>query len=137
MRKGTCKQFNGFWGPGMSDGHKCESGVEYRSLVGGDDQGWVKRAPCFERHETDVKCDKFELPTEEEIAEYEKAWEKRFEEMKLAINLMPGLKKKHPQGGNGMIDCPVCSNKLHYSVSSFNRHVHMTCEKDGCVCIIE
>lgn len=37
------------------------------------------------------------------------------------------------RGVSGVIDCPKCHGKLHYSISSYNGHIHGKCETQGCV----
>lgn len=39
--------------------------------------------------------------------------------------------------GSGVIDCPNCGNKLHFSVARSNGHVHAHCETRLCVSWME
>ncbi len=137
LKQGTCKYYNGVWGPGLSHDKKCGKGVDYRKLVGGDKHGWVKRIPCFKKHETDIKCDLYIEPTPEEIEQAEKDWNEWVDRTIPVLNLMPKLKEENPSGGSGVMKCPVCENQLHWSVAALNLHVRLRCVKDGCVSIVE
>lgn len=33
----------------------------------------------------------------------------------------------------GIIECPKCGNKLHYTISSYNGHIWGKCETDKCL----
>lgn len=64
LSKDRCKHFTGY------QNIVCEAGVTYRSLVGGPDQGWLRRLPCLlgdGQHDQPI-CERFELPTDDEIA---------------------------------------------------------------------
>ena len=135
IRKGTCKHFNGFYGPGMSEDKKCEAGIEYRSLVGGEDHGWVKQAPCFESHNSEITCDKREWPTDEEIKQSEKEYEDWMNKMRTVLTIVPELKKNHPNGGSGTYKCPLCNGKIHYQISDFNGHIHLKCDTCNVHCM--
>lgn len=37
------------------------------------------------------------------------------------------------RGVRGTIECPKCGARLHYTISSYNGHVHGKCETQGCV----
>lgn len=65
LTKDRCKHFTGY------QNIVCEAGVTYRTLVGGPNLGWLRRLPCLqtEGQHDQATCDRFELPTAEEIAE--------------------------------------------------------------------
>ena len=53
---------------------KCHAGVLVRERVGGPDEGWMARMPCFlepiikgATKETAFNCNDFALPTQEEM----------------------------------------------------------------------
>jgi len=43
-------------------------------------------------------------------------------------------KAKPEKDINGTIVCPSCGFNLHYSISSYNGHIHGQCERHGCLC---
>ncbi len=135
----TCKHFNGIWAPGMKE-HSCRAGVDYRSLVGGETQGWVNRLPCLpksadrtdaERAEI-VPCALREFPTLGEVEAKEKADEEAFKITTSAIKLC----RDHAAGKRGIggdVECPKCKGRLNYTVAASNGHLWGKCETDGCL----
>ncbi|WP_415912430.1 hypothetical protein [Neptuniibacter sp. QD37_11] len=115
----------------------CEAGVNYRELVGGEIAGWVKRRPCDPSNETDIKCDKFEPRTAEEVAQAERERQIFRQHAEHLMMLIPEVKAKLAGGGNDTLECPVCKGKLHVSVSSHNGHCHGSCETEGCLSWME
>lgn len=43
-------------------------------------------------------------------------------------------KNKPPNNILGVIECPKCNGHLHYSISSYNGHIHGQCETKDCLC---
>ena len=115
----------------------CNKGVIYRKLVGGDDFGWVTRLPCFLEHKTTIVFNHMKLPTKEEVDEHDKKTEEWLQKTLKGIEIIPKLKEKHPEGGDGKAECPICHKEIRYSVSGYNQHVRLQCETDGCLSIIE
>lgn len=142
MQAGTCKHFNGLgFGPD-SKSKTCDAGVCYRSLVGGPDFGWAIRIPCHRRNKTDIVCDKYQEPTAEEIAAFEKEIEamiaKHDREFKLLDPLIRDFKKKHKgKSASEVLECPICKGKLHLSIAAVNGHVWGKCETENCVAWME
>lgn len=62
---GRCVHFNGI------QNKTCKLGIDYRTLVGGDDFGWAARLPCLKDNGSEVACDHCRFPTQEEAAAYE------------------------------------------------------------------
>jgi hypothetical protein len=87
----------------------------------------------MEHHRSCIKCDKFEDPTDEEIAAEEAEWEKVIERLTISGPFIQEMKQKHPEGGQGVDPCPVCQNNLHWSIASCNGHMHGRCETGGCL----
>ncbi len=131
MKKGECKHYTGLFR------EECEAGLNKREVTGGDVAGYLLRMPCFKRNNSDVVCDSYEEPTDEEIRKDEEAWEQLMENMKKISPLSAQLKEQHPEGGSGTVPCPVCKNTLHFTVSSYNGHTSGRCETDGCIYWIE
>lgn len=136
MRKWTCKHFNGFYGPGMKV-KQCDNGIEYRSLVGGKDNGWIIRTPCFEKHETTVKCESYTEPTESDLEQFAKEDNIFQKKLNKQIAFTFEIKKQNNWGGSGKDKCPLCGGVINWSISSFNGHVRLKCETDGCTNIME
>jgi hypothetical protein len=142
MRPDYCKYFNGF---GNS---QCDAGVCYREVTPDPHKiGLSLRIPC--RSQPDLswspkqlvnfenrgKCDKFELPTAEEIAADEEDGIKSGVRMLAA---MAAIKQTKPaRGSAGVIDCPNCDGRLRFSVSSVNGHIHAKCSTPECVFFME
>ena len=125
MNKNTCIHFTGV----LND--DCKIGESYRELVGGEDAGWIARIPCTGRTEQTVECSFYTLPTEEELQKEEESYKKTLDGTLLAIELI----KKHCNNSvnvAGIIECPVCKNKLSYRVHS-NGHIWGQCSSDGCL----
>lgn len=68
VKNDRCKHFTGY------QNLVCEAGVTYRTLVGGPLTGWLGRLPCLlmEGQHDQAICERFELPTAEELAESER-----------------------------------------------------------------
>ncbi len=134
MKKGICKNFNGYFRQGMTE---CDAGINYRKQVGGDDNGWVIRSPCFKKHNTEIKCRLFVEPTDQEIETEEKKWDEHMEKIRVTLEDVPKLKKKHPNGGDGSYSCPICPGTVLYSIAALNGHIHLKCSTEGCTHIME
>lgn len=112
----------------------CKAGVNYRQLVGGEDLGWVMRIPCNTKNKTGIECEKLELPSGEELVELERDYSRFIEMIKLADPIAVEMKVKYAEeGGQEVVECPVCKGRLYVSVSSYNGHCHGSCETDGCL----
>lgn len=101
----------------------------------------IKWGPCIEGHLLDdptSHCPKWIRRTRE-------MGEKRADAIERSIRMMTELapflsewRKKLPIGKQEIVDCPVCkTGKLHLSQSSYNGHVHGTCETKDCVSWME
>lgn len=138
IRRQTCKHFNG-----MAE-DKCRLGIKYASLdPDPESDGMYYRLPCNTRqHETTtfVKgvCDKFCLPTEDELEEEDRVLEAMMERFTRTLPLISQIKEEH-HGTNwaGVVVCPICSGNLHLSHAACNGHVHGKCETDDCVSFME
>lgn len=124
----------------------CKADVNYRAIVGGPDLGWGLRLPCYPplKHEPaieQVTCEKREYPTREEAERREDEDEASMERFGRAHKAAKhdartkGYKKNH--GGVSQCACPICGGVLHYSVASYNGHMHGKCETPHCVSWME
>lgn len=129
------------------DGHKllhertCNKCVNIEQKLGGDTLGLINRIPCLNRNTPEFNCEFQEFRSDEE---HRKIIEKRKKEMEVFVRrlkiigpLVEDLKDNNPEGGNGVVECPVCKNKLHWTISNYNGHIHMYCETKNCVNFIE
>jgi len=66
--------------------------------------------------------------TPEETTAIEREWEERLNVIKITF-----LKIQQKKQKQGVIDCPQCGKKLQYSISSYNGHIWMKCETQGCL----
>lgn len=140
MKKGVCRHFNGLLDPGNESVRKCDAGVCYRKLVGGELTGWWTRAPCLKQHKTDVVCEKYEEPSDKEVQEYERGLAETFSQMDALLPVLDKLRKKHKgQNWTGAIDCPVCGKKstLYVRHAKSNGHMGGKCTTPGCVSWVE
>lgn len=131
MKKGSCKNFIGIQ-------HKeCSAGVNAREITGGDTFGWVKRIPCHKWNNSEITCQSYAEPTDEEIKQEADEWERVIQRLTTAMPLIDKLKKENKGGGSGVTECPICDARLSYSVSGLNGHVHAKCETEKCLSIME
>lgn len=146
MKKGTCKHFNG------SINTHCDAEVCYRDVTNKPDEpGSAFRKPChslavigdhdlkvIEDHGPQGVCDKYEEPTEAEIAEYEAEVEAYQQRFMLTLPLISQVKKEHcGEDWKGVETCPVCDGNLHMTHAALNGHVWGRCETEGCLAWME
>lgn len=116
----------------------CKAGIDVRSFT--EKEAWLKRIPCCEFNENVTPCDKCEFPTyeelDEDLSELRKAMDKVIA-MHEKGGVIESLKKKYPDGGGEVVECPDCSGRLHISISGFNGHAHGKCETDNCFNFME
>jgi hypothetical protein len=154
MEKGRCKYANG-----THDNTHCNAGVAYRDVVPDPDDnlGIAFRYPCTdmarifgkkrgnpmspaqaENYARRGACDKYEDPTDEEIAEYERRHEERMQKFLLTLPLISKVKSEHKgENWKGVEACPACSGNLHMTHSAYNGHVWGQCETEGCLSWME
>jgi len=80
-----------------------------------------------------VPCDKYEEPSQEDIAEYEAEMQKHIERQKKVFPLIGEMQKEF-KGRNGqkVVECPECGGRLHLTHAALNGHVWGQCETEGC-----
>lgn len=133
IKANRCKHFNGT----INDA--CDAGVNYKQLAGEPEYGYATRLPCFTdnpfgKGAVKAACDKFCLPSAEEIRERENEIKKTLEQQAKVAPLIIALKKEYKGRSAQVIrECPVCGGKLHMSISSYNGHVHGKCETANCL----
>jgi hypothetical protein len=124
-RMETCFHFTG-----VSE-KKCKVGIEYP-------HGPLPCIAPFKKDGVRPDCDKRELYTREQAVTYIEKINKSYERLVVAMAACQkdakelGYGKKH--GGVGKVPCPVCkTGTLHYSVASYNGHMHGKCSTKDCV----
>ena len=134
MKSGTCVHFTGM------QNKTCKAGVNYREHVGGPDFGWGCRMPCLTKYREEgwMPCDKYQEPTEEQIAESDRLVKQFMDRMLLTFPLINKIKRDHKgQSWQGVEECPACKGKLHLSHAACNGHVWGKCETKGCLSWME
>lgn len=147
MDKHTCKHFCG-----LRD-KQCSAGVRYDDVTPRPKEpGCALRIPCTlpekfdnrlsENQRSQLKekgtCEKFELPTDEEIAKFEASIREVIERHTKLDPWISSMRKKHRSTGfRGVVECPICQGKLHFTVSNYNGHTSGRCESENCVNYIE
>jgi hypothetical protein len=112
-----CKHYNG-----MAKNKACDAGIEYKSLC-----AKFTDMPCVYRHPDVAECSKLLLMTQSEADEYEQG----IADLIGYLAKCDQLIAKMP-GGAGVIECPKCSNSLHWTRAS-NGHVWGKCKTDKCM----
>lgn len=132
---GRCSHFTGI------DHETCKAGIRYDDVRAEPNpekaQGWSgARWPCQAEIGADLPCPCRQFPTLEEAKAYEQGVVERIEFMITAKRRIRQQKEAdHCRGG--IIECPKCSGKLHYSIASSNGHVHARCETPHCLAWME
>lgn len=138
MREGTCIHFTG-----MAN-EKCEKGINYSEHVGHDGPGWAGEMPCIaeskfrdriraKRQDMKIKpCALYTEPTKEQLKAWREEIDSSFSNMMVARSVIvkSGQAKGH-------VLCPVCSGKLHFTVSPTNGHIWANCETEKCLSWVE
>lgn len=131
-REGRCNNYNGVYGPGMTEHATCDAGVNYRELAGGVGPGWIAKLPCINASADCVACNKRTMPTPEQIAAWDAWVDDHFkvvsEAMKRCRDDAAGKR-----GLRGQVECPACKGRLHYSVAATNGHLWGNCETADCL----
>jgi len=128
---GRCTHFTGMG----SDKASCAVGVVYATVKSQEVKGFAG-IPCF-REGSAVPCDKRRFPTDEEVAKEVAEHDAHWERLKIGIGAASEDAKKQGfkkgKGGAGKLACPVCkTGELHYSVASYNGHMHGRCTTPNC-----
>lgn len=124
--EGKCLHFNG------TKNDACEAGVNYEALA---DNGkpLFDVLPCFGKGLPCEKvCEKKLLPTKDQVAAWKEYTNGRLVHTVEAIAIIT-KQNDEDKKGRGIIVCPACQGKLHYSVASYNGHVHGSCETQECL----
>jgi hypothetical protein len=146
MKKGTCIHYTGCINPRKPT---CDAGINYREHVGGDGFGWIKRIPCHtldgEDPSTKVKCNKYQEPTDEQIAASKAETD---EAIRKFMVVQTGAVRKWRQeqkwsrnnrvSAVGVVPCEACGvGQIHLSMAAYNGHVHGKCTTENCVSWME
>lgn len=104
-----CRHFNGI----VND--SCRAGVNYRQLVGGDDDGWAARLPCFVDENSAVSCSELSLRTEAEARKEVEEKDARVQVFlkQLADGICPHCKTEVKQRQVGHCVYGTCGHRLY------------------------
>lgn len=113
----------------------CQKEVRYDSFNKGSRIGMVHELPCLARNKEAKECKYREFPTDAEVEAEDAEMKKHIVGMDKAIQI---IKKKHStykgeKDYGGTIECPLCGNRLHYSVSAYNGHIWGQCKTSNCL----
>lgn len=128
--------------------HECALGINIEALVtqqvGKERMGRHYMLPCHNSDESPripkAKCDKCSLFTAEEIARQDAETEAFVAEatarLHATIPLIEEIKTHRIETGSR--PCPACkTGEVHWSLSSYNNHVHMKCTTSDCINFME
>lgn len=163
MTPGTCIHYTGL--PPVDGPHVCRAGVDMDATFDKTKPGIWLRMPCTlfrevpahgrgtyckpgeptKRVEIDrrgqvmIPCALRVEPTAEQVQADREETEREIKKAMAAIRVAAEwrVKPKPAQARSEVIECPVCSGRLHLSQSSANGHVHGRCETAGCVSWME
>lgn len=140
MKEGNCIHWTGV------QKEVCNKGVNYRELIGNEDNGWALRLPCWQctmKHAQDVvkvSCDQYQGVTkamEKEDESETKEYMRKFTTLVLPIiRKFRGTGKPHVYKSE-IVECPFCQGKLQLSQSAYNGHVHGRCDTPNCIHYME
>jgi hypothetical protein len=133
MAKPWCKHYRG-----MYEKELCAANVRFDSLPNYGTQEFMRTCPCFA---PSVGCELAVYPTAEEMAAHDAEMNARFAQIGVArqaiVAACGGPWKRGTSDSSGVIECPNCNGKLHYSRSGYNGHIHARCETKSCVSWME
>lgn len=141
MQKGLCKHYNGSF-----HNKTCDAGICYNAVTPAPKEpGCALRRPCrtipvfdspsqLEEFAKRGTCEKYQEPTEAEIAEYEAKVQSIVRNFEASLPLIGRVKKEHHgQDWQGVEECPICKGKLHIRHANYNGHTHGKCETADCL----
>lgn len=135
-REGWCEHYRGLF-----NGDTCAAGVKYADVT--DVTTKPHSLPCIQDWNiADVKCEKCEYPTAEQIAAREEESNKLFERIgkvrAAIVESLGGPWKKGTKGSAGVIACPCCvTGIVSFSRSGYNGHIHARCSTENCAAWME
>jgi len=153
-RRGHCVHFNG------TQNECCDAGISYAEAFGPLERRSC-RAPCLQEYKSheriagklvpvwkpwhrqpgeEMHCEKFRLPTAEEIAAEAAEMEAAMNRMRLVMQVVRSWRTWTPQhrvAKQEVIECPACKGRLLLSQAAYNGHVWGKCETEGCVSWME
>lgn len=126
MKRGDCRHFNGL------QNKTCKAGVDY---------GEVRIAgcalPCLHRGSDArpmAECARYEEVTDDDFAALRAEIDVALERHRKAAPAIMEIRKAHKgKSARGVIECPCCEGKLHWSISGYNGHMHGRCTTEGCL----
>jgi len=111
----------------------CLCGISFQQITGNKgDFGIYKRIPCFGRNRIDT-CKRRVFPTDAYIKRFEDKANTNHEYVVIALQTIKEINKDIKKDKEGVIVCPQCKGKLHYSIVGYNGHIWGKCETKGCI----
>lgn len=132
----SCRHWDGLEGM-RSNGGGCKAGLDPRKVTGGEMSGWLRRCPCLGANNSGVQCEKRAVFSPEEIEQRAREMDEAFRKAAQALKIVPIIKHDCKPGDSGQRECPECKGVLHFARSSYNGHLRLRCETDGCISMME
>lgn len=131
MNLDVCKHWAGLMAtPNLAPVTVCKAGVVYASIAQDGAEPLFRRLPC--RGSGPSLCSRREFPTVEEISSWKAKLRERVTATLAACAIIAELRADHGTTA-GSIDCPLCDNKLQYSIASSNGHISGACSTKDCL----
>ena len=132
MKLGVCKHYRG---PVAHT--ECRAGVNYAKLTRSSGLVMIRSMPCIEKNTTDAVCDKRDLPTPEEVEQYEREVDELITfaneaYTRCATHAQANGFVKGQHGLSGEVECPKCSGVLKYSIEKTRGHIWAKCTTKTC-----
>lgn len=131
--KGICKHYNGREIV-VSNAELCNAGVSPLEIATNGTrktEGWVKKAPCFEKNIDAPLCKFREFPTPEEIKKEEEEMSELISNVALIVDRIPDT------GNSGTVECPKCKGTVEWVRTRSNGHCHARCKTKDCISFME
>ena len=128
LREGVCKYWDDVC---LAQRTACRAGIDIAKLVNGDVDDNFQLLPCFRRHETTIKCDRYKEPTTEEIEEYKKQMQ-AVKTYTLMITTTIRDQTQGQKGASGNIKCPCCGSTIDYLISD-SGFLNAQCRNLNCI----
>ena len=129
------------YGRGKGVDMVCARGMNLKEVMGVP-VGKMKWGPCIGGHNLEdptKHCPHWVRRTQEHAEALADTFEASMRQMEIVMPAVDKwrVKPKPSSDRREIIECPECKGKLHLAQSSYNGHVHVHCETEGCVSWME